>query len=133
MSSFDARTTRERNGEMISRGEAMSPFDAPAPFFPGGDVTFRRAGPGFFRAAARGWYFEIQSTKLHWRPEWISPSGVWLAGTGRRWTGRELFAGKSGNRLDGMHRRSILRTSTEESTEELFLALPDGPSAISGA
>ena len=33
MSPFDARTTRERNGEMISRGEAMSPFDAPAPFF----------------------------------------------------------------------------------------------------
>ena len=33
MSSFDARTTREQNGEMISRGEAMSPFDAPAPFF----------------------------------------------------------------------------------------------------
>ena len=29
-SPFDARTTRERNGEMISRGEAMSPFDARA-------------------------------------------------------------------------------------------------------
>ena len=54
MSPFDARTTRERNGEMISRGEATSPFDAPA------------RALDFFRAAARGQYFEIQSTKLHW-------------------------------------------------------------------
>ena len=41
MSPFDARTTRERNGEMISRGEAMSPFDARALDFFG---PLRRAG-----------------------------------------------------------------------------------------
>ena len=107
MSSFDARTTRERNGEMISRGEAMSPFDARTTFFPGAAISsFDAPGPRGGRTSSEA---------------------------RRRRTGRELVAGKSGNRLDGMHPRSILRTSTEESTEELFLALADGPSAISGA
>ena len=64
MSSFDARTTRERNGEMISRGEAISPFDARALDFFGplrgatrnGEMIFRgrrfhlsTRGPHFFR------------------------------------------------------------------------------------
>ena len=109
MSPFDAPAPL-RNGEMIFRGVAISSFDARAlDFF----------GP--LRGAGRG-------------PVGRPPSRISaLAGTGRRRTGREFVAGKSGNRLDGMHQRSILRTSTEESTEELFLALPDGPSAISGA
>ena len=49
MSPFDARTTRERNGEMISRGEAISPFDARAPDFFGPLRGARRNGEMIFR------------------------------------------------------------------------------------
>ena len=94
MSSVDARTTRERNGETIFRGGIQRKFGDRGPrsatgkFCTGthgnGDLSsVSRAlgandlsrfqpeirtgeGPGFFRAAARGLYFEIQSTKLHW-------------------------------------------------------------------
>ena len=117
--------------------------------FPGrGDFIFRRAGPGFFRAAARRQAergndfpgaaispFDARTTFFPGAAisSFDAPGprgGRKSSEARRRRTGRELFAGKSGNRLDGMHQRSILRTSTEESTEELFLALPDGPSAI---
>ena len=49
MSSFDARTTRERNGEMISRGEAISSFDARALDFFGPLRGATRNGGMIFR------------------------------------------------------------------------------------
>ena len=62
MSSFDARTTRERNGEMIFRGEATSPFDAPAPLR-NGEMIFRGVAISSFDARALDFFGPLRGAR----------------------------------------------------------------------